>query len=263
MTQVALVTGGSRGIGRSMCERFLAEGWKVAVNYSSDDSAAAKIVSIDPDRCRAYRCDVVDETGVQTMVDSVIDELGPIDVLVNNAGVWRGGLTPNVSGDDFRRVFDVAVVGSRNCSVAVTAGMAERGYGHIINVSSSVALMGWRGDVAYASAKAGVIGLTRALAKELAGAGIRVNAIAPGFIDTDMTRAVSPRARQRLAHRTLLDSIGRPEDVAGMVYAIATEGHYMTGAVLVVDGGLTLGRDEPLASDGRITIMGEASGTVL
>lgn len=246
MRGVVLVTGGSRGIGRAVSERFLREGWPVAVNYRSDDASAAELVATFGDDCRSYRCDVTDETAVAEMVADIEDRFGPIQVLVNNAGYWRGGPVHKVTAADFLSVLSVTLVGAKNCVAAVSTPMASRGYGHIVNVSSAVGMIGWKGDSAYAAAKAGLIGFTRAVAKELADGGVRVNVVLPGFVETDMTNGVSARQREQLRHRTLLGSVGRPADIASMIYAIATEGSYMTGSVVTVDGGLILGRDEPL-----------------
>jgi 3-oxoacyl-[acyl-carrier protein] reductase len=243
---VVLVTGGSRGIGRAVSERFLREGWLVAVNYRSDDASAAEVVRMYGASCRTYRCDVTDEAAVADMVGRIENDFGPIDVLVNNAGYWRGGPVHKVSAEDFLSVLSVTLVGAKNCVSAVAPHMADRSFGHIINVSSAVGMIGWKGDSAYAAAKAGLIGFTRAIAKELAEAGIRVNVVLPGFVETDMTIGISARQREQLQHRTLLGSVGRPEDIASMIYAIAIEGAYMTGSVVTVDGGLVLGRDEPL-----------------
>lgn len=240
---VALVTGGSRGIGRAVSERFIAAGWKVAVNFHSDAESAEAVVASADGRAKAYQCDVTDEAGVLGMVDAIGRDLGPVDVLVNNAGLWRGGLVHRVDLKDFQRVIEVALVGTRNCSVAVLPHMRESGSGHIVNVSSAVAMVGWAGDSAYAAAKAGVIGLTRALAKELAVHGVRVNAVVPGFIDTDMTESVSAEQRRQLLGRTLLQRRGEPADVAGVVCALVSEGAFMTGSCVVVDGGFVLGRD--------------------
>lgn len=244
MSGVVLVTGGSRGIGRATAEWFLGRGWKVAVNYLSDDLAADEVAAGDRERCRAYRADVTDQDAVQEMATRIAADLGPVDVLVNNAGLWRGGLIQRVELDDFRRVVEVCVVGARNCTIAVLDAMRERGSGHILNVSSAVAVAGWKGDTAYATAKAGVIGLTRALAKEVAADGIRVNAVVPGFIATDMTDGVGPAQRRALVGRTLLKRVGTPVDVARVIYAVATEGVYMTGGVITVDGGFVLGSDD-------------------
>jgi 3-oxoacyl-[acyl-carrier protein] reductase len=166
-------------------------------------------------------------------------------VLINNAGSWRGGPIEKVTDDDMLDVFAVTILGAKNCVAAVAPYMRQASYGHIINVSSAVALIGWRGDAAYASAKAGLIGFTRAAAKDLAPDGIRVNVVAPGFVETDMTHGVSGTQRQRLMDRTLLRSLGEADDIGGMIYALATEGRYMTGSVLTVDGGLVLGNDSP------------------
>lgn len=242
---VVLVTGGSRGIGRAVSERFLSAGWRVAVNYRSDDLAAADLVEKYPNTCKTYRCDVVSSSGVQEMVDSIEKDLGVIDILVNNAGLWKGGLVQSLSSEDFISVLEVTLLGAKNCVAAAYPHMKRRGYGHIVNVSSAVGFIGWKGDSAYAAAKAGLIGFTRSVAKELADDGVRVNVVVPGFVETDMTSSVSNNQRVQLRHRTLLGNLGTPDDIGAIIYAVATEGHYMTGSVVTVDGGLVLGRDEP------------------
>lgn len=242
--RVALVTGGARGIGRAIATRFLAEGWYVAINYRKDDAAASEMEKAFLGRCRAYRADISDSEAVTEMVEAVERDLGPVTALINNAGFWRGGLVHTLSSEDFMRVLSVTLIGAKNTLAAVIPHMKRRQYGHVVNVSSAVALIGWRGDSAYAAAKAGLIGLTKSVAKEVAGDGIRVNVILPGFVETDMTSAVSESQRAQLLRRTLLDRPGRPEDIASMVYAICVEGDFMTGSVLSVDGGLALGRDE-------------------
>lgn len=245
MTGVVLVTGGSRGIGRATVVEFAQAGWRVAVNYRKRDDAASELVARFPDRVRKYRCDVTDEAAVSEMVASITSELGPIDVLVNNAGLWRGAPVQRLSSSDFRAVLDVTLVGAKNATAAVLGEMRARGSGHILNVSSAVGVTGWAGDSAYAAAKAGLLGMTSALAKELAPFGVQVNAIVPGYIETDMTDGVSESQRRALLDRTLLHGAGRPEDVGAMIYAVATVGRFMTGAVIAVDGGMILGRDGP------------------
>jgi 3-oxoacyl-[acyl-carrier protein] reductase len=242
--RVALVTGGSRGIGRAVSQRFLKEGWLVAVNYRSDSLSAEEFASANPDAVRLFACDVTDTRAVDEMVATIEAELGPIEALVNNAGSWRGAPIEQLTSEDFLSVLTVTLVGAKNCVAAVAPFMRARGRGRIVNVSSAVGLVGWKGDSAYAAAKAGLIGFTRAIAKELAADGIRVNAVAPGFVETDMTSSVSGRQRAQLRNRTLLSDVGTAEDVAAMIYAVAVEGAFMTGSVVTVDGGLVLGRDD-------------------
>lgn len=183
------------------------------------------------------------------MVDRIENDFGPIEVVVNNAGFWRGGRVESLSSEDFLAILTVTLVGAKNCVASTIPYMRTRGFGHIINVSSAVGLIGWKGDSAYSAAKAGLIGFTRSVAKEVAEDGIRVNAVVPGFVETGLTRSVSLGQRDQLQRRTLLGTLGMPEDIASMIYAVAVEGRYMTGSVVTIDGGLVLGRDGPLAKE--------------
>jgi 3-oxoacyl-[acyl-carrier protein] reductase len=240
---LVLITGGSRGIGRATAVRFLRAGWTVAINYRNGVADAAEVVGLDPANCRAYRADVSVEDDVTQMVAQITAELGPVHALVNNAAIWRGGAVDRLSSAAFIEVLTVSLLGAKNCTAAVLPSMRRLNDGHVVNVSSAVAEVGWSGDTAYAAAKAGLIGFTRSLAKELARFGIRVNAIAPGFIRTDMTMDVPAEQRQQLVERTLLRRAGEPEDVADVIYALVDSGRYMTGSVISVDGGLVLGND--------------------
>ena len=242
MSQVVLVTGGSRGIGRAISRAFHEAGCAVAINYVRDRASAEQLAAeLGPDRAMAVQADVTDQGAVDTAVEEVEARFGPVGVLVNNAGVWAGGPVEEVDIDSFRRVLEVSVVGTRNCVRAVLGSMKTQRHGSIVTISSSVALMGWRGDTAYAAAKSALIGFTRSLAREAAPYGVTANTVVPGLVDTDMTAGIPASERQRLLDRTLLGRSARPEEVASLVRFVALEGSYLTGSVLVADGGLALG----------------------
>ena len=179
-------------------------------------------------------------TAVRGMAEAVMRDLGPIDVLVNNAGVHKGGRVQLVPVEDFSLVLDSSVKGAFHCSRVVVPGMVHRGWGRIINVTSVMGIRGWPGDTAYASAKAGLVGFTKALAREVATTGVLVNAVAPGYIVTDMTEAVGEKGRQSMIDETPLGRPGTVEEVAEVVAFLASGATYMTGAVVHVDGGMAM-----------------------
>jgi 3-oxoacyl-[acyl-carrier protein] reductase len=236
------VTGASRGIGRSIAIRLAACGAKVACVATQAERAAdtARECARRTDGAQAYGCDVARTREVQELVEQVQKELGGLDVLVNNAGVTRDQLILRMSEEDFDRVVEVNLKGAFNfCKAAARPLMKVRG--RIVNVSSVVGLTGNAGQANYAASKAGLIGLTRSLAKELAGRGVTVNAVAPGFIATDMTAGLDEKAAAALAERIPLGRIGDPEDVAAAVeFLVGPAGTYVTGQTLVIDGGLSL-----------------------
>ena len=240
--RVVLVTGASRGIGRAIALELGRSGAVVVVNYaSSPDSAEAVVAEIVAAGGQAWshRADVSDEEQVEAMVKAVLEREGQLDVLVNNAGITRDGLLMRMKTADWRQVLDLNLTGVFLCTRAVSRSMLKARAGRIINITSVVALMGNPGQANYSAAKAGVVGLTRSSAAEFASRGITVNAVAPGFIATDMTRD--------LDHAAILSAIplarmGQPEEVAGVVRFLAFDpaAAYMTGQVLQVDGGMVM-----------------------
>ena len=240
--RAALVTGGGRGIGRAICLALAAQGYNVAVNYAAS-SAAAEQTAAD---CRAYgveavalQADVTDPAACQTLVDTAAKTFGRLDVLVNNAGVTADKLILRMQPEDFDKVINANLKGAFFCCKAACKLMMRQRYGRIVNISSVVGLHGNAGQANYAASKAGLIGLTKSLAKEFAARNVTVNAVAPGFIATDMTNAMTDAAKQAAMAGIPAGRIGDPEEVAGAVAFLAGENAaYITGQVLCVDGGM-------------------------
>jgi 3-oxoacyl-[acyl-carrier protein] reductase len=240
--RVALVTGGSRGIGAAICEELGAAGAIVAVNYAANADAAAEVcraVEAAGGTAHAIQGDVSTAEGAAGLVEAVERDIGPIDVLVNNAGITRDDLIMRLSEEDWRDVIDTNLGGAFFMSKSVSRPMLKRRKGTIVNISSIVGVHGNAGQSNYAASKAGLIGLTKALAKELGGRGIRVNAIAPGYIATELTGALPDQARDAILANTPLGRLGDPVDVARAVRFLASDAAaFVTGDVLAVDGGL-------------------------
>lgn len=242
--KTAVVTGGSRGLGRAICLELARGGANVVLCYAGNEAAANETVAACESlgaRAVAIRCDVSKEDEVKALMDAALKTFGRIDILVNNAGITRDGLLMMMKSEDFDAVIAANLRGAFLCMKAVARQMVKQRYGRIVNLSSVVGLRGNAGQVNYAASKAGVIGMTKSLAKELAGRNITVNAVAPGFIDTDMTAVLPEAAREALLKTIPMARLGQPEDVARAVaFFAADETAYVTGQVLCVDGGMAV-----------------------
>ncbi len=240
--QVALVTGASRGIGRATAASLAGAGAAVAVNYLGSGEAAAEMARTlvqDGNRAIPVQADVADPDQVGAMIRRVEEELGPVSILVNNAGVTRDGLLARMSADDFDAVIAASLRGAFLCSKAVSRQMMKARFGVIINVSSVIGRRGNAGQANYASAKAGLIGLTKSMARELGPRGVRVNAVAPGYVETDMTAALPEERKEQIRKNTPLGRLAAPDEIAGVIAFLASPAAgYITGAVIPVDGGL-------------------------
>lgn len=242
--KVALVTGGSRGIGRAICLELARRGAAVAVNFAGNEAAAQETA----EACRAlgaqaemFRADVADPAACEELVKAVKERFGQVDILVNNAGITRDGLLMTAKVEDFDQVLDTNLRGAYFCMKAASKLMMRQRYGRIVNLSSVVGLRGNAGQTGYAASKAGILGLTKAAAKELAARNITVNAVAPGFIDTDMTSVLPEKAKEAMLTTIPMGRPGAPEDVARAVAFFAEESAaYLTGQVLCVDGGMAV-----------------------
>jgi 3-oxoacyl-[acyl-carrier protein] reductase len=239
--QVALVTGGSRGIGRSICEQLARAGASVAVVGRDAQRAADTATELAGAGHQGYACDVADPAAVDTLVKQVEQEVGPVDILVNNAGVTADNLLVRIDDAAWDRVLDTNLKGAFNLIRACARGMMRRRKGRIINITSIVGLTGNKGQANYSASKAGLIGLTKAVAKELASRSILCNAVAPGFIETEMTAALGEDARNALMQQIALGRLGTGDDVAAVVRFLAgADASYITGQVIVVDGGMVI-----------------------
>lgn len=242
--KTALVTGASRGIGRAIALRLAAEGARVAINYAGNVKAAEEVkAAIEAAGGTAILCraDVADSAAVEAMVADVAKEFGAIDILVNNAGITRDTLLMRMKDEDFAKVLDTNLKGVFYCTKAVAKLMMKKRAGRIINMASVVGLVGNAGQTNYAAAKAGVIGFSKSAAKELASRGITVNAVAPGFIGTDMTADLPESVKKKALSDIPLGRAGQPEDVANAVLFLASDqASYITGQVVRVDGGMVM-----------------------
>ncbi|WOC33567.1 3-oxoacyl-[acyl-carrier-protein] reductase [Caproicibacterium argilliputei] len=240
--KTALVTGGSRGIGRATALELASRGMNVAVVFAGNAESAAETVrqlKTIGAKAQAYQCDVADLTAVKTTAQRILEDFGSVDVLVNNAGVTRDSLLLSAKEADWDRVLGVSLKGAFHMTQALYRHFMKKRAGRIINVSSIVGLHGNAGQAGYAAAKAGIIGFTKSVAKELAGRGVTCNAVAPGFIQSDMTNAMPEKARDAAVATIPMGRPGLPEDVAKAVAFLAGEdAAYITGVVLRVDGGL-------------------------
>ncbi len=242
--RVALVTGASRGIGSAIACELARRGAHVLVNSHGDPADAAAVVetiAAAGGTAEHAHADVRDAEAVEAMVRRAVEQHGSVDVLVNNAGILRDRSFKKMTPADWGAVLDTNLVGVMNCAHAVVGGMLERRRGRIVNISSFVGQTGAFGQTNYAAAKAGVIGFTKSLALEVASAGITVNAICPGFIETDMWRSIPENVRESLIARIPLGRIGVPGEVASLVRYLIEEGGYITGQTLNVNGGIYIG----------------------
>lgn len=240
--KVALVTGASRGIGRAIAIKFAQCGARVVVNYSSSESEAQKTLSLmgaDAARARVMHFDVSDENAVEDAVTKIKDDMGSIDILVNNAGISIDGLLLRLSAKDFDKQMSINLRGAFNCSKSSIKHMIKNRAGRVINISSVVGETGNAGQCVYAAAKAGLIGMTKSLARELAGRNVLVNAITPGYIETDMTKDILEKGGDLILAQIPLKRVGKPEDIANAAAFLASaDADYITGQVLSVNGGL-------------------------
>ncbi|MDE6626158.1 MAG: 3-oxoacyl-[acyl-carrier-protein] reductase [Lachnospiraceae bacterium] len=242
--KIALVTGASRGIGRQTAITLASYGATVIVNYNGSKEKAEEVVSditAKGGKAATYGCNVSDYGAVETMMKELVKEYGRIDILVNNAGITKDGLLMKMTEEDYDAVLDINLKGTFNCIKHISRQMLKQKSGRIINLSSVVGVYGNGGQVNYSASKAGVIGITKSVAKELGSRGIAVNAVAPGFIVTEMTDAMPEEAKQQVADRIAMKRLGQVEDVAEMVAFLASDkASYITGQVICVDGGMSV-----------------------
>lgn len=238
--RVALVTGSTRGIGRAIAETLAGCGARVAVVGRDQAKAQAAAQELGPDH-RGFAADVADSASVVALVEAVEKEMGAVDILVNNAGITRDNILFRLKDEDWDEVMNANLRGAFVAIRAASRGMMKRRWGRIINIASVVGIVGNKGQANYAASKAGLIGLTKTVAKELASRNILANVVAPGFIETDMTAAMTDDAKKTLFTQIPLERLGKPQDIASMVAFLASDhAGYMTGQVLVVDGGMVM-----------------------
>lgn len=242
--KTAIVTGGSRGIGRAICVELAKEGANIVTCYAKGAAAAEETVAL----CKEYgvqaiaiQADIAEKEDVEKLFAEALKVTGTIEILVNNAGITRDGLLMRMSDDDFNQVIDTNLRGAFYCMRAASKLMMKKRYGRIVTISSIVGLIGNAGQVNYAASKAGVIGMTKSLAKELGSRNVTANAIAPGFITTDMTDTLPDAVKEQMAKAIPLARMGQPEDVANAVaFLVSDKASYITGQVLNVDGGMAM-----------------------
>lgn len=242
---MALITGGSRGIGKKVAEKFAQKGYNLVINYVSDNTNIKELVQElkqeDNQEIMFIKADVTDFMSCEQLVKQAIEKFGKIDVLVNNAGITKDNLLARMKEEEFDKVIEVNLKGTFNMTKNVVPFMMKKRYGKIVNISSVVGVSGNAGQCNYAASKAGIIGFTKSLAKELASRNILANCIAPGFITTDMTAVLSEEVKEKIAEQIPLKKMGTAEEVANAVYFLANEENtYITGQVLNVDGGMLM-----------------------
>lgn len=240
--KVAIITGASRGIGAEIAKTFAKNGATVIVNYSGSQLKAEEVVNEinkNGNKATAYKCNVADFDEVKEMMAYVVSEYGKIDILVNNAGITKDNLLMAMKEEDFDNVIDVNLKGTFNCMKHVVRQMIRQKQGRIINLSSIVGVRGNAGQLNYSASKAGVIGMTKSLAKEIASRNITVNAIAPGFIETDMTEALDEKVKEQVLAEIPARKLGNVKDIAQAALFLASENaQYITGQVIGIDGGM-------------------------
>lgn len=242
--KVAIVTGGTRGIGRAIALKLADHGANIVINYRNSDKEAEELKAILEEKgvkVLTVKCDISNFEDSKNIMDKCKEVFGKIDILVNNAGITKDTLIMRMKEEDFDNVIDVNLKGTFNCAKHASAIMLKQRFGKIINMTSVVGIAGNAGQVNYAASKAGVIGLTKSLAKELGSRGITVNAVAPGFINTDMTASLSEKVKEEASKNIPLKRLGDPEDVANLVGFLASDAaNYITGQVINVDGGMVM-----------------------
>ncbi|ABG87623.1 3-oxoacyl-[acyl-carrier-protein] reductase [Clostridium perfringens] len=242
--KVAIVTGGTRGIGRAIALKLADNGANIVINYRNSDKEAEELKAILEEKgvkVLTVKCDISNFQDSKNLMDKCKEVFGKIDILVNNAGITKDTLIMRMKEEDFDSVIDVNLKGTFNCAKHASAIMLKQRFGKILNMTSVVGIAGNAGQVNYAASKAGVIGLTKSLAKELGSRGITVNAVAPGFINTDMTASLSEKVKEEASKNIPLKRLGDPEDVANLVGFLASDAaNYITGQVINVDGGMVM-----------------------
>ncbi len=242
--KTAVVTGGSRGIGREIALKMADAGVNVAIIYAGNEAAAVETVELANDKgvkALSYKCNVASFTEVQETISKIVSDFGQIDILVNNAGITKDNLILKMSEEDFESVIDVNLKGAFNTIKGVYSHMAKKRSGRIINISSVSGIFGTAGQANYVSSKAGMIGITKTVARELGARGITCNAIAPGYIETDMTAVLDDKLKQGYLEKIPAKHFGKTEDIANAVLFLASEmAGYITGEVIKVDGGLCM-----------------------
>lgn len=242
--KVALVTGAGRGIGRAIAIALAKEGAEVIVNYNGSEERAKEVkqtIEENGGKASIYKCNVSDFEACETMIREIVKEHGHLDILVNNAGITKDGLIMKMREEDFDRVLNVNLKGTFNTIRHSARQMLKQRSGKIINISSVSGILGNVGQANYAASKAGVIGLTKTMARELGSRGITVNAIAPGFVDTEMTEVLSEEIRENACKQIILGRFGKPEDIANAAVFLASDkADYITGQVISVDGGMNV-----------------------
>ena len=240
--KVALVTGASRGIGKAIALKLASLGARVAVNYHGNDTEAAKVlqaITLNDGEVIALKADVTNNEGVKDMIHQIVDKWGKINILVNNAGVTRDNLLLMMKDQEWDDVIDTNLKGTYLCTKYALRSMLRQDYGRIISISSISGIMGNIGQSNYSASKAGIIGFTKSIAREIGSRGITVNAVAPGFIDTDMTAKLPEKIKESALALTSLKRFGKPEDIAELVSFLASnQASYITGQVIGIDGGM-------------------------
>ncbi|MFT9494550.1 3-oxoacyl-[acyl-carrier-protein] reductase [Anaerosolibacter sp.] len=242
--KTAVVTGGSRGIGRAIVLKLAEMGANIVVNYTSSPQKAEEVVALVKEMGReaiAIQANVSDSDAIQKMMQEVEEKFSTIDILINNAGITKDTLLMKMKDEDWDQVMDINLRGTFNCTKAVTRKMMKQRNGKIVNLASVVGVMGNAGQANYAASKAGIIGFTKSVAKELATRGINVNAVAPGFIQTEMTDILSDEVKEAMMANIPMKQLGTPEDVANVIaFLCSDDAKYITGQVLHVDGGMVM-----------------------